>query len=483
MSPKKPRTRTRTLAALAVLAAIVAGAAWGALFRVVPARHPTPVAAFKHGSVGVEASAGIPYWIWVVLPRVFPEHLPGPGGYTALGLAWEDGDELPVGFSKTTGGYPRVAPNCAFCHTSTWRGTPDAPRAVVPGGPASMASPEAYQRFLAASARDPRFTAENLMPEIEYLVRLSAAERVLYRNVLIPRTQRALLRQARETWRHGRPDAGPGRSDVVSPVKFTLLRRPADRTIGTADIPALWGLAARHGQGMGWDGLNPSAREMVVGSALAVGASRAAVRPGALEALVDASVGGTPPPRFPAPVDAALASRGERVYAESCAGCHGTHGAWTGRLVPLTRPDETEAGGRIATDPGRAAAWDRASAERLNRYTAGYDWKLERFRDTDGYVAPPLDGIWLRAPYLHNGSVPTLWHLLRPAERPQTFYRGYDVIDPVRVGFRYDVPHEEGRRFFLYDTRLPGNSNRGHEFGASLPEEEKAALLEYLKTL
>ena len=60
---------------------------------------------------------------------------------------------------------------------------------------------------------------------------------------------------------------------------------------------------------------------------------------------------------------------------------------------------------------------------------------------------------------------------------------GYDVIDPVQVGFRYDVPAEEGRRHFLYDTRLPGNSNRGHEFGASLTEAEKAALLEYLKTL
>ena len=53
----------------------------------------------------------------------------------------------------------------------------------------------------------------------------------------------------------------------------------------------------------------------------------------------------------------------------------------------------------------------------------------------------------------------------------------------MRVGFRYDVAEEEGRRFFLYDTRQPGNSNRGHDFGASLPKDEKAALLEYLKTL
>lgn len=100
-----------------------------------------------------------------------------------------------------------------------------------------------------------------------------------------------------------------------------------------------------------------------------------------------------------------------------------------------------------------------------------------------GYVAQFLDGIWLRAPYLHNGSVPTLADLLTPAaERPQSFWRGYDVYDPGRVGFIVQGAAAE-RAGTHYDTTLRGNGNQGHEFGTALPEADKAALLEYLKTL
>jgi hypothetical protein len=95
-----------------------------------------------------------------------------------------------------------------------------------------------------------------------------------------------------------------------------------------------------------------------------------------------------------------------------------------------------------------------------------------------------LDGIWLRAPYLHNGSVPTLRDLLEPPEnRPRKFYRGNDLFDQQKVGFVSDVPEENGVRYFEYDTSLPGNSNAGHNFGIHLSPEEKEALVEYLKKL
>src|SRR5579872_6079230 len=63
---------------------------------------------FKYGSLGAEWTRGIPYWIWLVLPRIFPEYLPGPGGYASLGVVWEPGRELPVGYAKKTVGFPRV---------------------------------------------------------------------------------------------------------------------------------------------------------------------------------------------------------------------------------------------------------------------------------------------------------------------------------------------------------------------------------------
>jgi hypothetical protein len=94
-----------------------------------------------------------------------------------------------------------------------------------------------------------------------------------------------------------------------------------------------------------------------------------------------------------------------------------------------------------------------------------------------------MEGLWLRGPYLHNGSVPGLSDLLRePSQRPKVFYRGYDVIDPENVGFVSQGP-EAQRVGFRYDTSERGNSNAGHLWGTSLKDDEKKALVEYLKTL
>ena len=88
-------------------------------------------------------------------------------------------------------------------------------------------------------------------------------------------------------------------------------------------------------------------------------------------------------------------------------------------------------------------------------------------------MAQALDGLWARAPYLHNGSVPSLADVLRPpVERPTTFVVGYDVYDQQRVGFVSDGAdaRAQGR---LFDTRLPGNGNKGHRYGIDLPEADK----------
>ena len=119
----------------------------------------------------------------------------------------------------------------------------------------------------------------------------------------------------------------------------------------------------------------------------------------------------------------------------------------------------------------------------MNSYAANYSWDFEQFRKTDGYVVPALDGVWARAPYLHNGSVPSLVDLLnKSSDRPKRFYRGYDVYDPENVGFiSNDTAANEFS--FLVDTTVKGNDNSGHEFGTDLNEGDKKSLLEYLKTL
>ena len=110
---------------------------------------------FKYGSLGAEGDRGIPYWVWVVLPRVFPDLLPGPGGYASLGLTWEPGQEMPVGFAKKTVGFPRVTNNCAVCHTARYRVGEDAPPVFVTGGPAHTSDIQNNIRFLTRCAERP----------------------------------------------------------------------------------------------------------------------------------------------------------------------------------------------------------------------------------------------------------------------------------------------------------------------------------------
>jgi hypothetical protein len=109
---------------------------------------------------------------------------------------------------------------------------------------------------------------------------------------------------------------------------------------------------------------------------------------------------------------------------------------------------------------------------------------MDNFKKTNGYLNSLLDGIWLRAPYLHNGSVPTLRDLLLPpAQRAKTFYRGNDLFDKTNVGFVSNVAAEGTMRYTLIDTSLQGNGNGGHVYGTDLTDADRNALLEYLKTL
>jgi hypothetical protein len=179
------------------------------------------------------------------------------------------------------------------------------------------------------------------------------------------------------------------------------------------------------------------------------------------------------PPKYPFPVDADLAAQGSKVFAAQCLSCHSFGQRLTGQPLPLSE---------VGTDPERFNSWTKEAAEAFNNLKI-YPWRYSHFRKTDGYVSAALDGLWLRAPYLHNGSVPSLTTLLTaPVERPKKFFRGYDVYDQANVGFISDGP-DAARVGFEYNTSLPGNGNQGHTYGTNLRPEEKQALVEYLKTL
>jgi len=197
------------------------------------------------------------------------------------------------------------------------------------------------------------------------------------------------------------------------------------------------------------------------------------------------------PPKYPFPIDTRLAAEGRSVFEENCARCHGNYGPdgkYPNRVVPLAK---------IGTDPTLVRLMTPAIEEHFRKswFTRELapDGRPYPLRYNSGYQAPPLDGVWATAPYLHNGSVPTLHQLLKSADRPRVFTRSYrtgvDDYDAERVGWKVtELPDSpvtdsgpDARR--IYDTTKPGRSNAGHTFGDDLTDDERRAVIEYLKTL
>ncbi|MGD2113800.1 MAG: cytochrome c [Acidobacteriota bacterium] len=478
MATKKHGRRWIALAiVLVLLIGIVGYVLWARLLREEPLVYESELDHFKYGSIGTEAEGlRVPFWIWLVLPRIFPEHLPGPGGYVSLGFAWEEGHELPIGLTKKVIGQPLVGINCSLCHTATVREDKYAKPDIYPTAPAHQFDTQGYFRFLFASASDPRFTADNILAAIEPNYDMGFIDQLLYRYILIPQTRKGLLEFRDEmAWMDDRPDWGRGRIDPFNPAKFRYLEIPVDDTIGNADNMSVWNMRPRveNGYHYHWDGLlDGPIQEVVLSSALGD-----SVTPDTLpldnlkrveEFILDAPV-----PPYPFEIDEELAATGEPIFQANCADCHAIGGARTGSVIPI---DE------IGTDPHRMDSWTQESVDAYNSYADDYPWSFTHFQKNEGYNAPLLDGVWLRAPFLHNGSVPTLTDMLEPPEnRPAVFWRGYDVYDQERIGFVSQG--EDAERYgWKVDVSVPGNSNSGHLFGTDLPQEEKRALIEYLKT-
>jgi len=439
---------------------------------------------FKYGSIGSEAANGIPYWIWKAMPELFADKLPGKG-YASLGFIQEAGHDQPVGFSIRRVLIDRVALNCGVCHTGSVRDTPDAAPRIITGMPADTIDLEGYTRFLFESAKDERFNANQMMDAIEKSGgHLGFIERFIYRHFAIPQTKQELLSRAtRMEFTKRQPDWGPGRVDSFNSYKALQFNFPIDKLsdgeiIGTVDMPSIWQQRPREGMQLHWDGDNSSVKEQNWSAALGAGVTPVTIDAQGMKRIEDWLLNATPP-TYPYPIDRDLAARGKPLYDEHCASCHGASGRnFTGEYVGKVTPVE-----EVGTDRHRLDSNTYELVENQNTLFAGYPWRFTKFRKTNGYANMPLDGLWLRSPYLHNGSVPTLRDLLSaPENRPQMFYRGNDVFDRDNVGFVSTETEARGRRFFRYDTSLPGNSAAGHSYGVSLGSDEKNALIEYLKT-
>jgi hypothetical protein len=197
------------------------------------------------------------------------------------------------------------------------------------------------------------------------------------------------------------------------------------------------------------------------------------------------------PPRYPYAIDPALAVRGRELFNSrelACSSCHGVYDAGADFEWPGVHVD-------VGTDRSRLDVVSDGFIDAFDRSPIAAEGALVKSR---GYAATPLTGVWANYPYLHNGSVPTLHHLLGPAsERPRIFQvTAARRFDRVRVGQQLyadpgDASREESdliRRFGgdrdWFNAARPGSSNTGHDYWKWIgTDENRRALVEYLKTL
>jgi hypothetical protein len=509
---------------------------------------------FRYGAIGTEINGGIPYWIFRVLPSMFPERFGPSGDWSKFGLRDQDDTEyysnyhdLPRGVVLTTpqvslGGnqlslaLQLVAFNCATCHRGEYV-DPHGNAHFVDGMPNTLIDAAGYKRAVVQSFRDDKFNAPAVIRAINALLAQEHAKRPVFGDSNAPTPSQlsaveclayaAIVAKAKQTafdkpigWLDQAGQDGPGRLDAFGALRYEFLgysADPAHPKIATVDLPSIWDQSPRWRRWHHYDGNTADAHARNFGSIIGVGGSPLSLRKAEVYAITDwldgelVSASNTTTelkrPRFPADLDAldeVVVEQGKQIYAGKCQQCHGTY-TDSGLLEPrpecMNVPEEAApddeasetdptwfgcgAPVSIGTDSCRARAVDPTFVAKLNSLGAAANvWPADAFKSRGGYLCPPLDGIWARAPYLHNGSVPTLDALLGPpADRPQRFRRGNPNYDVIRGGFSTDP--SPGRETFMFDTTLPGNRAIGHDGPAQIVvnEEQRRKLIAYLLSL
>jgi mono/diheme cytochrome c family protein len=278
-----------------------------------------------------------------------------------------------------------------------------------------------------------------------------------------------------------------GVADIVGMTMQLALRTqtppgPINTEVGYQDPPAWWTLAGKTRTYV--DGSGPqTAHRTMMATQLAFGASQAS-----LEAQEPQYVAlreyllTLPAPAWPFTAPAADAvARGRTLYRERCTACHRDDRCERTESIIVPRA-------LVATDPERSVKYGPAEIGLIN---ASWFGATQPHQASSGYLAPSLKGVWASAPYLHNGSVPTLEGVLDSTKRPR-FFRIRSTsradYDEVAVGLKVDVLSSAptnppaAERHDVFDTTQTGLGNAGHTFADSLTPAERSDVLQFLKT-
>lgn len=407
---------------------------------------------------------------------------------------------------------------CAACHAGRTYDASGRPRSTVwLGSPNTSIDLEAYSQAIYRSLKKAMLDPAKLYAAVNQLYpEADPRELDTIREYVLPAIAARLQKRvvgidAPLPYSNG----GSGMTNGVAALKQqlgVLLSQPAAREVGFTSIPDLGSRVLR--SSLLYDGLySPPAeqplRALAVSDITPAHAKKLAhivafftvpalgVEPEKAEevlprlAAVMNFLATYRPPPFPGTLDRILSETGRRIYATRCSECHGRYQQRDGQEELVEFPNRFVPQDDMRSDPER---WQAIDAELLRAIRASAMGKYAVPHRAAGYVAPPLSGLWATAPYLHNGSVPTLWHLMHPDRRPTKFLVGGHRLDFARVGIdgstdaeavmTYPVDYVPWCAPSLYDTTRPGLSNTGHESEfRSMSETEKRALLEYLKLL
>ena len=261
----------------------------------------------------------------------------------------------------------------------------------------------------------------------------------------------------------------------------SLIDTPPDQVI-PSDTPPWWLLKKKHAMFYNGFGRGDFGRFLMASNLLTVNDTSEARDVDNRINDVLAYIYSLEPPKYPYPVNASLVRQGGVVFVEHCSKCHGNYGEG-GDYPNLLIPEKT-----IGTDSFlyKSNYQSPQFVEWFNKSWFSQGDHPARLEPFNGYIAPPLDGIWVTAPYLHNGSVPTLEALLDSKQRPTYWSRNFNDLqyDYEQVGWKFarEVA-PSGPTTTIYNTTLPGYGNYGHTFGDKLSDKERRAVIEYLKTL
>ncbi|PHS09171.1 MAG: hypothetical protein COA88_05060 [Kordia sp.] len=446
-------------------------------------------------------------------------------------------DGLPIGFMKNKEkGVNYVGINCAACHTGQVKYGETT--MIIDGAPA-MAD---YQSFFQDLEKAMEKTVTDKSKFERFAVNVLGGDynkddEIVLRELFLKATEdlktRNVLNETTNPYGFSRVDAF---GQIFNMVTAHDLNIPENKEEPNAPVsyPFLWdtpqsnlvqwnGLLSNHG-------LGPIGRN--VGEVLGVfgtldikpgvlyPASAKVANLGKLEKWMESLWSPKWPEKHIGVIDTEKANAGKIVYANNCVSCHATiertnpdrrvianmtplksigtdplmalnatHKASTGILEgeKITLVDDAVFGktaykAQILTNAVEGALFDHLLGTVEGLVISHLDIATSDFNAiaTPSYKARPLNGIWATAPYLHNGSVPNIWELLKPeAERVNVFYVGSRELDPKNIGFET----KESKDNFKYDTSIAGNYNTGHLYGTALTEKEKWDLVEYMKTL